>query len=51
MSEFDGVVIGGGPAGMLAAITAAERGAEYFFWNAMTAWAESCELPEKAGAM
>ena len=26
MSEFDGVVIGGGPAGMLAAITAAERG-------------------------
>lgn len=26
MSEFDGVVIGGGPAGMLAAITAAELG-------------------------
>ena len=39
--RYDGIVIGGGAAGMFAAITAAKRG-QCCFWKKTTVWAENC---------
>lgn len=42
MRDFDGIVIGGGPAGMFAAITAASQGQRVLLLDATTGWDESC---------
>lgn len=40
--KYDGVVIGGGPAGMFAAITAADRGSRVLLLEKTTVWEKSC---------
>ena len=40
--KVDGIVIGGGPAGMFAAITAAEQGKKVLLLEKITGWGKSC---------
>lgn len=40
--RFDGIVIGGGPAGMFAAITAAGQGQRVLLLEKTAAWGKSC---------
>lgn len=46
--RYDGIVIGGGPAGMFAAITAASRGCRVLLLEKNDRLGKNCSLPEKA---
>ena len=48
--RYDGIVIGGGPAGMFAAITAASRGCCVLLLEKNDRLGKNCSLPEKAAA-
>ena len=45
------IVIGGGAAGMMAALFAARAGAQVTLLEKMKSWAKRCTSPARAGAM
>lgn len=48
---YDLIVVGGGPAGMLGAATAAANGLKVLLLEKMRSWARSSISPAKDGAM